>query len=239
MPPCAGTEARAALRPELASDSVMSGVVPLGHLLALNGGSSAGKTTLARKLQSSFDGPWLLFGVDLLFWALPAEMVGDPDGIQIIDGEIQRGAHFMRLYAGFQRAVASLVSSGLDVILDEVLLDGIEDQHRWEEALGDLPTCWVAVGCDPDTAAMREGERGDRPPGIARKQATSVHRGVRYDIELDTSVMNVVDSVTLLADDVRQRWSISSTRPTDTPPGLPPTSALSPDATQRLAPWEH
>jgi chloramphenicol 3-O phosphotransferase len=217
----------------------MGGDIATGHLLALNGGSSAGKTTLARKLQSSLDGPWLLFGVDLLFWALPAEMVGDPGGIQIIDGEIQRGAHYMRLHTGFQRAVASLVSSGIDVILDEVLLDGIEDQHRWEEALGDLPACWVAVGCDPDTAAMREEERGDRPPGIARKQATSVHRGVRYDIELDTSVMNVVDSVTLLADDVRQRWSISSTRPTDTPPVLPPTSAWSPDATQRLAPWEH
>ena len=178
------------------------------------------------------------FGVDLLFWALPAEMVGDPSGIQIIDGEIQRGTDFMRLYTEFQRAVACLISSGIDVILDEVLLDGIEDQNRWDEALGDLPVCWVAVRCDPDTAAMREQERGDRPPGIARKQAASVHRGVRYDIELDTSVMRVVDSVTLLADDVRHRWSISSARPTDAPPRLPAISAWSPDATRRLAPWE-
>ena len=57
-------------------------------------------------------------------------------GIQIIDGEIQRGAEFMRLYTGFQRAVASLVSSGIDVILDEVLLDGSEDQRRWDKASG-------------------------------------------------------------------------------------------------------
>ena len=209
-----------------------------GHLLALNGGSSAGKTTLARKLQSSLDGSWLLMGIDLLMWALPAEMVGDPEGIRIIDGEIQRGAEFMRLYAGFPRAVASLVSSGMDVILDEVLLDGIEDQHRWDEALGDLPVYWVALRCGPDTAAMRERERGDRPLGIARTQAASVHRGVRYDIELDTSVTSVVDSVTILADGVQQRWSISSARATDTPPGLPPISAWSPDSTQRLAPWE-
>lgn len=65
-------------------------------------------------------------GIGLLMWALPAEMVGERGGIQIIDGEIQRGAEFMRLYTGFQRAVASLVSSGFDVILDEVLLDGSE-----------------------------------------------------------------------------------------------------------------
>src|ERR1700722_16728129 len=130
----------------------MGGDMPFGHLLALNGGSAAGKATLARKLQSSLDGSWLLMGIDLLMWTLPAEMVGDPDGIQIIDGEIQRGAEFMGLYAGFQRAVATLVSSGMDVILDEVLLDGIEDQHRWNQALGDLPACWVAVHCDADTA---------------------------------------------------------------------------------------
>ena len=228
-----------ALHRELASENVMRGDMPLGHLLALNGGSSAGKTTLARKLQSSLDGPWLLLGIDLLLWTLPAEMVGDQRGIQIIDGEIQRGAEFMRLYTGFQRAVASLVSSGIDVILDEVLLDGSEDQRRWDEALGDLPVCWVAVHCDPDTVAKREQERGDRPPGIARKQAASVHRGVRYDIELDTNVpMSVVDSVTLLADGIRQRWSISSAQASDTPPGLPPTSAWSTDSTQRLAPWE-
>jgi chloramphenicol 3-O phosphotransferase len=216
----------------------MGGDMSTGHILGLNGGSSAGKTTLARKLQSSLDGPWLLFGIDLFFWALPAEMIGEPGGIEIVDGEIQRGPDFTRLYGAFQRAVASVVSSGIDVILDEVLLDGIEDQHRWEEALCDLPVCWVAVHCDPDTAAMREHERGDRPPGVARKQAASVHHGVRYDIELDTSVMSVVDSVTLLADNVRQRWSISSTRPTDTPPGLPPISAWSPDSTRRLPPWE-
>ena len=144
----------------------------------------------------------------------------------------------MTLYAGFQRAVATLVSNGIDVILDEVLVDGIADQRRWDEALGDLPACWVAVRCDPDTAGMREQERSDRPPGIARQQATSVHRGVRYDMELDTSVMGVVDSVAMLADGVRQRWSISSVPATDAPPRLPPASAWSPDSTQRLAPWE-
>ena len=212
--------------------------MPFGHVLALNGGSSAGKTTLARKLQSSFGGSWLLVGIDLLMWTLPAEMVGDPGGIEIIDGEIQRGAEFMRLYAGFQKAVASLVSNGIDVILDEVLLHGSEDQRRWDTALGNLPVCWVAVRCDPDTAGRREQQRDDRPLGIARTQAASVHRGVRYDMELDTSVTSVVDSVNMLADGVRRRWSISSAQATDAPPGLPPTSAWSPDSTRRLAPWE-
>jgi chloramphenicol 3-O phosphotransferase len=209
-----------------------------GHVLVLNGGSSAGKTTLGRKLQSSLDGPWLLIGIDALIWTLPVEMVGDSDGIQIIDGEIRRGNDFMRLYTGFQQAVASLVSNGIDVIVDDVFLDGIEDQRRWEDALGDLPVCWVAVHCDPHSAAMREQDRGDRPPGVARTQAASVHHGVRYDIELDTSVMGVADSCDAVADDLRHRWSISSVRPTDAPSGLPATSAWNPDWTRSAAPWE-
>ena len=79
----------------------MAGDMPFGHVLALNGGSSAGKTTLARKLQSSLDSPWLLMGIDLLMWTLPAEMVGDQGGIQIIDGEILARGRFM-VCAGFQ-----------------------------------------------------------------------------------------------------------------------------------------
>ena len=209
-----------------------------GHLLVLNGGSSAGKTTLGRKLQDSLDRSWLLVGIDALMWTLPAEMVGTADGLLITDGEMRRGAEFMRLYAGFQRAVAGLVSDGIDVILDDVLLDGGEDQRRWDDAVGDLSACWVAVHCDPATAAEREWERGDRPPGIARAQAESVHRGVRYDLELDTGHLAVPDAVRLVAGHLADRWSIPWTPPTVGPPGLPATSAWGPDCARRPAPWE-
>jgi hypothetical protein len=50
--------------------------------------------------------------------------------------------------------------------------------------------------------------------------------------------VSVVDSVALLADDVRHRWSISSARPSDAPLGLPAISAWSLGASRRLAPWE-
>jgi chloramphenicol 3-O-phosphotransferase len=37
-----------------------------GRLIILNGGSSAGRTTLGRTLQSELADPWLLVGIDLL-----------------------------------------------------------------------------------------------------------------------------------------------------------------------------
>ena len=42
------------------------GVEQPGRVIILNGGSSAGKTTLGRALQSAIPGPWLLLGIDLL-----------------------------------------------------------------------------------------------------------------------------------------------------------------------------
>jgi chloramphenicol 3-O phosphotransferase len=43
------------------------------------------------------------------------------------------------------------------------------------------------VRCDAAVAAARELARGDRIPGLAVRQAEAVHRGVRYDVEVDTT----------------------------------------------------
>jgi chloramphenicol 3-O phosphotransferase len=118
-----------------------------GRVVVLNGGSTAGKTTLGRKLQSSLDGTWLLLGVDLMLWMMPPELVSDPKGISTDDGVITRGSRFMRVYAGFQQAVATLARNGMDVLIDEVTLDGAADQRRWDDALQDLDaSAWTSRG---------------------------------------------------------------------------------------------
>ena len=71
-----------------------------GRILFLNGGSSAGKTTLGRSLQSVLSDPWLLLGIDLLIWTLPPEMIDDPEGLSVSEGVITGGL-FMSLYAAF------------------------------------------------------------------------------------------------------------------------------------------
>jgi chloramphenicol 3-O phosphotransferase len=73
------------------------------------------------------------------------------------------------------------------VIVDEVFLGGAGSQGRWRQALGDLPVLWVGVRCEPDVAAEREVARGDRVTGMAAAQADLVHRGVTYDLEVDTT----------------------------------------------------
>src|SRR6476661_1017802 len=106
-----------------------------GRVVVLNGGSSSGKTALARRLQAVLDGTWVVLGVDLFLWMLPSRLFADPAGIALEDGVIARGDEYMRLYAAFQRAAATLAQNGVDVLVDDVFLDGVDDQRRWTVAL--------------------------------------------------------------------------------------------------------
>jgi chloramphenicol 3-O phosphotransferase len=60
-------------------------------------------------------------------------------------------------------------------------------QQRWKNALGTLQVLWVGVHCDAAIAAGRELARGDRIAGMAASQAELVHRGVVYDLQVDTT----------------------------------------------------
>jgi chloramphenicol 3-O phosphotransferase len=209
-----------------------------GRVIILNGGSSAGKTTLGRGLQSALPDTWLLLGIDLLIWTLPPDMINNANGLSVRDGVIVRGDLFMSLYAGFQTAVAALARSGVNVLLDDLTLDGIADQRRWNDALRGLGVLWVGVRCAPAIAAEREVRRQSRLPGIARHQAESVHVGVRYDIEVDTGVIDLSQAMAAIAESMGRCWSVPVPLLSNRPSTLPPTSAWSPGEPTRPAPWE-
>jgi len=209
-----------------------------GRLIFLNGGSNAGKTTLGHTLQSELADPWLLIGIDLLIWTLPPEMINDPDGLSVREGVISRGELFVPLYLGFQTAVAALARSGVNVLVDDITVDGLADQERWNQVLQDLKVCWIGVHCAPEVAAAREAGRGGRLPGIARHQAQSVHKGVHYDVEVDTGALDLQEEIGVIAEWLVRMWSITvSPRPTDDPT-VPSLSAWTPGESVHPAPWE-
>jgi chloramphenicol 3-O phosphotransferase len=89
------------------------------------------------------------------------------------------------------------------VILDDVFLGGADSQRRWQQALAGLDVLWVGVRCAPEIAAGRELARGDRAVGMAAQQAEQVHRGVTYDLEIDTAHTESVDCARTIAARVR------------------------------------
>lgn len=158
------------------------------QVIVLNGGSSSGKSTIARCLQAVLPEPWLTFGIDDFVDSLPPALQESDTGIEVTaDGGVSVGADFRRLEAAWTAGLAATARAGARVIVDDVFLGGPRSQERWRGALAGLDVLWVGVRCEAAVAAGREIARGDRAQGMAEKQAETVHRGVLYDIEVDTT----------------------------------------------------
>ena len=169
----------------------------------LNGGSSSGKSGIARCLQTVLPDPWLAFGVDTLIQAMPASLT-PAEGIEVAaDGRVIVGPEFRGLEAAWIKGIAAMAQAGARIIVDEVFLGGAESQRRWRQALGPLPVLWVGVRCESAVAAGRETARGDRVSGMAASQAGLVHQGVAYDLQVDTTHTEALECARAIAARVR------------------------------------
>jgi chloramphenicol 3-O phosphotransferase len=174
------------------------------QVIVLNGGSSSGKSGIARCLQAVLPDPWLAFGVDALTETMPASLQASAAGLEIgAGGEVTVGPQFRALEAAWMAGLAAMARAGAKLILDDVFLGGAASQQRWQKALGPLQVLWVGVRCDSAVAAGREIARGDRVTGMAALQADLVHQGVVYDLEVDTTLTEALECARLIAAQVQ------------------------------------
>lgn len=174
------------------------------QVIVLNGGSSSGKSAIAHDLQAVLPEPWLSLSVDTLVDAMPARLTAGGDGIGFADdGGVAVGQDFMALQDAWITGLVAMARAGAHLVVDDVFLGGAGSQRRWLDALGDVPTLWVGVRCDPAVAERREAARGDRVTGMAAQQADMVHRGVRYDLEIDTTNTGSLDCARTIAAHLR------------------------------------
>jgi chloramphenicol 3-O phosphotransferase len=171
------------------------------QVVVLNGPSSAGKSSLARVLQNLLPDPWLALGVDTLISVMPPRLDGAPEGLVIQpDGEVLVGPSFQALEDDWRRAVGAMARSGMRLLLDEVIFGGADGQRAWNEALAGVSVLWVGIHCDLAELSRREAVRGDRVAGMAAKQASFVHAGLVYDLEIDTSGRSPEDAARIVAE---------------------------------------
>ncbi|MFJ8584816.1 chloramphenicol phosphotransferase CPT [Streptomyces sp. NPDC093595] len=174
------------------------------QVIVVNGGSSSGKSGIVRCLQAVLPDPWLALGTDTFVEAMPASLQASDGGIEFApDGEVVVGPEFRTLEAAWIEGVAAMARAGARVIVDEVFLGGAYSQQRWQKALDGLHVLWVGVRCDAAVAAGREVARGDRTIGMAASQADVVHRGVAYDLEVDTTRAEAMECARAIAARVR------------------------------------
>lgn len=185
-------------------DASLTSHVDAGRVVVLNGTSSAGKTTLATTLQARLASEgdcWLVVGIDDVFLKLPDDWIRMRDwfgayaeeGIEFetIDGEVERrvGPIGTKTLAAYRGWVGAAARAGLNVIVDEVLLDE-SDWIGWQHELDGLDVMWVRVHIALDALEARERERGDRMIGLARSQYDLVHRFPDYDLSVDTGLVD-------------------------------------------------
>jgi chloramphenicol 3-O phosphotransferase len=163
------------------------------RIVLLNGVGSAGKGSIAKALQTITTDPFLHVEMDAFLRMLPAACLGHPDGLTFEtvqeDGKpvviIRTGPVAERAFRGMRHAIAAMAAQGNNLIVDDVLLNG--QMPEYVTLLSAFDLFLVGVFAPLDVLEARERQRGDRMIGLARWQYDRVHKGMKYDLKLDTS----------------------------------------------------
>jgi chloramphenicol 3-O phosphotransferase len=177
------------------------------RIVLLNGVGSAGKTSVARALQGITADPFLYVAMDVFLEMMPESSFGHPDGLSfetvVEDGKpsvvIREGPLSRRTFRGMRHAIAAMAGQGNDMIVDEVILDAAV-AAEYEALLAPYALHRIGVFAPLDVLEERERRRGDREIGLARWQFDRVHRGMTYDLELDTSRATPLDCAEAIKD---------------------------------------
>ena len=164
-------------------------------IILLNGASSAGKSSIARALQEIASEPYLHVQMDAFLEMLPEALQQNMPGFAYRTGweggkpfvAIEAGPTGKRAMRGMRHAIAVLAGQGNNLIVDDVMVGG--EMAQYQALLADFEVFRVGVIAPLAVLEMRESARSDRLPGLARWQYERVHKGVAYDLEVDTSVL--------------------------------------------------
>ncbi|MCV3207842.1 chloramphenicol phosphotransferase [Mesorhizobium sp. YC-39] len=170
------------------------------RIVLLNGVGSVGKSSIAKALQTITAEPFLHVQMDAFIAMLPEalqdnaagfayEAVGEDGGPPIV--AINTGPVGARTLRGMRHAIAAMAEQGNNLIVDDVMCNG--EMPEYLGLLSKFDLHLVGVFASLDILEGREIQRADRLPGLARWQYDRVHKGIDYDLEVDTSVLTPLE----------------------------------------------
>lgn len=174
------------------------------RIVLLNGVGSAGKTCIAKALQTITAEPFLHVQMDAFMEMLPEVLQEHPDGFTYEtvheDGNalvvIRTGPVGERTLRGMRHAIAAMAGQGNNLIVDDVMLGG--EGAEYAALLSAFAVFTVGVFAPLDVLEARERQRGDRLIGLARWQYNRVHKHMTYDLEVDTSCATPMECAELI-----------------------------------------
>jgi len=100
---------------------------------------------------------------------------------------------------GMRHAIAAMAAQGSNLIVDEVMI-GSEKEREYRALLSRFDVRFVGLFAPLGVLEVRERERGDREIGLARWQYARVHRGMIYDLEIDTTETTPLETAQRICD---------------------------------------
>jgi chloramphenicol 3-O phosphotransferase len=164
-----------------------------GNIILLNGVSSSGKTNLSKELTKLLPD---YFHLSIDEFDNLIEKMEDRGNGRLIPVPTE---YF------FHRTIAMFSDRGINLIVDQLL----HDRFTIDDCLAVLqgyPVFFVGVHCPIEELERREQARGDREPGLAKRQLQFVHQQNEvYDIEVNTHLESHASSAKKISDKLLER----------------------------------
>ncbi len=194
-----------------------------GVIIILNGPSASGKSSIQKELQKIFKKPLLALGLDTFFiGVMPARYWQEPcletDSDKIVmkgtsstdeQGplfELEVGGLGRKIIYGMHRAIAAYAQEGNDVVVDYILYDHVWLEHL-KATLRGYKVIFVGVEIDKQILFEREAHRGTSPVGHARSHYDTVHRGMTYDLVVNTGKLTAAECAQVIEEYVQKALS--------------------------------
>lgn len=181
-------------------------------IVFLNGPSSAGKTSIANKLQETASHNFMQIGIDRVISMMP-DHLNDWTGKHSAKGfwwqinldengkacsKIMLGDFAEKVSKSFFSMTKSLLNDGHNVIIDEICLEQ-KKAYNWQALLSNFDTYYVGITADLKELEEREKARDNRMIGSARSQIELVHTvGFKYNLIIDSSKKTVTESAKMI-----------------------------------------
>ena len=194
--------------------------VNAGQIVILNGAPRAGKSSIVRVIQDTFEGVWMNLGVDVFARGVTPKRYQPGIGLRPGPGPGFGGDApeleplVPTFYAALYGSIAVHSRLGLNVVTDIGHHGAIHPEvlPKCARQLAGLPVLFVGVRCPVEEIMKRRNQAGPEggyvvgtddepvPPPVVLWQE-EVHKPGIYDLEVDTSLLSAKDC----AEEIRQR----------------------------------
>lgn len=152
-------------------------------IIFLNGTSSSGKSSIAKKIQEHSNIPFVHLEIDTFLNMILFKHI---DCVEI-DGVNE---NCQKLISGFHNCFGAMADAENNIIIDHVL-----QESSWLveclTILRNQKVYFIGVHCSIETLKKRELARLDRPIGLAELQYNKVHSQCIYDIDINSEIQSI------------------------------------------------